>query len=300
MPVEPNRAVVENDDMASWREELSLRLVRAFCLVFAVSVVILWITVRGDFARWFMTCLALTATVLLAVPAFTGRPSGKLRAWFLVAPTTAASITSFALVGFLSAAGVILTTTLMLAGLLLGRRVMLWLAVASALVISGIAWGMVSSALKLPDPLDVSMRSPLAWARTMTISFLAIGLFGTMMLAVIRRMESSLLRARSETLRREQAERERAEAQIGALEAKQLETIGRLAAGVAHDFNNNLTAIMGCAELLKLELPSMSSGQNLANDILQASQRAADHASAAGLFAQGADATCADGRAPTD
>jgi signal transduction histidine kinase len=93
---------------------------------------------------------------------------------------------------------------------------------------------------------------------------------------VVTRTEQSLARAQKETLRREEAERERAEAEIVALEARQLETIGRLAAGVAHDFNNNLTAIIGAADLLALELPRDHPGREMTDSIMQASQRSAE------------------------
>ena len=47
--------------------------------------------------------------------------------------------------------------------------------------------------------------------------------------------------------RREQENRERLEAQV--LQMQKMDSIGRLAGGVAHDFNNMLTAILGSAEL---------------------------------------------------
>jgi len=108
------------------------------------------------------------------------------------------------------------------------------------------------------------------------VTFLAISLFGGMMVALVTRMDRSLRLARQETLRREQAERARAEAELQAVESKQLEMVGRLAAGVAHDFNNNLTAIMGSAELLKLELPEEANTRELSDSILLASQRLAE------------------------
>jgi len=58
------------------------------------------------------------------------------------------------------------------------------------------------------------------------VTFFAIILFGWLLVALVQRMERALLLARRETLRREQAERERADAELMALES---EMVGRLA-----------------------------------------------------------------------
>jgi two-component system cell cycle sensor histidine kinase/response regulator CckA len=60
------------------------------------------------------------------------------------------------------------------------------------------------------------------------------------------------------------------------LQAQKLESIGRLAGGVAHDFNNLLTAIIGNAGLMQMSLkPGDPQGEYI-DQILAASNRAAD------------------------
>ena len=59
-------------------------------------------------------------------------------------------------------------------------------------------------------------------------------------------------------------------------EAQKLESIGLLAGGVAHDFNNLLTGILGNASLVLDELPASSRLRPLVENVLLASERAAD------------------------
>jgi PAS domain S-box-containing protein len=61
-----------------------------------------------------------------------------------------------------------------------------------------------------------------------------------------------------------------------AAEARRLEAVGVLAGGIAHEFNNLLTTILGHAELAAMELPDPSPGRSHLGPIREASERAAD------------------------
>jgi PAS domain S-box-containing protein len=59
-------------------------------------------------------------------------------------------------------------------------------------------------------------------------------------------------------------------------EAQKLESIGLLAGGVAHDFNNLLTGILGNTSLVLEELPANSRLRPMLENVMLASERAAD------------------------
>src|SRR5262249_41053630 len=69
-------------------------------------------------------------------------------------------------------------------------------------------------------------------------------------------------------------ERRRLEEQLR--HAQKLESLGLLAGGVAHDFNNLLTGILGNASLVMEMLDDRPELRGMLNDIIHASERAAD------------------------
>ncbi|MDD3584743.1 MAG: ATP-binding protein [Kiritimatiellae bacterium] len=77
------------------------------------------------------------------------------------------------------------------------------------------------------------------------------------------------------TARRLAAERE-TELMAQAHQTQRLEALGRMAGGVAHDFNNALTVIIGNAEWLQDSVKTTEDHQKSIEAILQASHRAAD------------------------
>jgi signal transduction histidine kinase len=72
---------------------------------------------------------------------------------------------------------------------------------------------------------------------------------------------------------REEARRVRLESELA--DARRLEAIGRLAGGVAHDFNNVLTVIIGNTELALHGLPPATPAEERLREVLEASRRAA-------------------------
>ena len=73
--------------------------------------------------------------------------------------------------------------------------------------------------------------------------------------------------------RRAQDEQRRLERQLA--ESQKMEAIGKLAGGVAHDFNNMLTAILGYASMIYEDAPSQSPIQGQALQIRKAAESAA-------------------------
>ena len=73
---------------------------------------------------------------------------------------------------------------------------------------------------------------------------------------------------------RDVEERRRLERQL--THAQKMEAIGRLAGGVAHDFNNIMTAVMGHAQIASESLPADAPARDDLNQILRAANRASE------------------------
>jgi len=68
---------------------------------------------------------------------------------------------------------------------------------------------------------------------------------------------------------------ERKKLEVHLLQSQKLETVGKLAGGIAHEFNSILTAIIGHSDLLLSDLPKGSSFAKNAGEINRAASRAA-------------------------
>ena len=75
---------------------------------------------------------------------------------------------------------------------------------------------------------------------------------------------------------RKHAEKEKALLESRLIQSQKMEAIGTLAGGVAHDFNNILTALMGYASLLQAKMEESDPKRTYVKQILTLSERAAE------------------------
>ena len=90
---------------------------------------------------------------------------------------------------------------------------------------------------------------------------------------VARREEGGYIAVIRDLTDRKAEERERNQLQQQLHRVEKMDAVGRLAGGVAHDFNNILAAILGFSSLLELDLEDRPEQRSMAQQILTAAER---------------------------
>lgn len=148
----------------------------------------------------------------------------------------------------------------LLARFFMGARAGMALITAVLAVHVGAAWALAGGTLSPPDPATHAFGDPAVWIRigiVLALVLFALDLvFGRLVAAYEQALirEADTRRWHQEALEaRRVAEAERTRAIVAAEAAQHMETVGRMAGGVAHDVNNALTVIQGNLELLDEE-----------------------------------------------
>ena len=107
----------------------------------------------------------------------------------------------------------------------------------------------------------------------------AVGMGGSVKAVPIEREDeigdlASAFNNMTKSLQKKEAEKEQLEEHLR--HAQKMEAIGTLAGGVAHDFNNILTAIMGYGTLLNMQIDEDSPLKNKVKQILASAEKAAN------------------------
>ncbi len=270
-----------NDTSDSWRETLLDRIRYAFLGVwfFGAFMATFWTRSRG--------VLVLSIVMMLVIPLIhfslaPGRFPYLFRARLAIGCLTMASIAGYFLVGLNPGPIAVAAFAVVVAALLLGRRETTWLLalfVAPPLGIAAAIWAGVWAG---PNPAESNVSDPAIWLRSTALSTISlVGIAYSVFFVVntvegmLQRRTQALKRLKDEESLRRAAERAQRDAETIANQAQRLESVGRLGAGVAHDFNNALLVIQGWNDLIRRSDSDQELRSQGAEAIHQASAQAA-------------------------
>lgn len=236
-------------DAPAWREQLLLTVTHWSALfggVIAIGVIIRAIFFKfadvsdPSFIAMFTGYGAIVAMRLLP------RLPYRVRALTMSAASFVAAGGAIDVRGLAAAPVLLLGFGVLIAALFVGRAGMI-----GSLVLAGAIVAIFG------EPEPAANFNP--WSSAIDVVCVA-GVMTILVHFVVRRLEGSLedssqalQRLQAEQALRERAQDELTRAQAALLHTQKLDAVGRLAGGVAHDFNNTLQVVLGWTELLRSE-----------------------------------------------
>ena len=146
---------------------------------------------------------------------------------------------------------------------------MTFLAILWLVVGASVGWYVPVPALRVPFDLPFDFFSLVSMTILLVIAALEVDLLSSS-------MHKGLAQARHEIKERRKAEEQRAKLSGQLAQAQKMESVGRLAGGVAHDFNNMLGVIFGNAEMALQQVGTDHPARDALEEIRKAADRSAD------------------------
>ena len=206
----------------------------------------------------------------------------SVRASFLLGAAVLAGLLSLLAWGLIGMYSVYLMAAVFLGVIFLGIKGGVVIAAMIVTAQVGIAFLACRGVIVYEVDFNTFALAPSSW----TLSIGHVSVFAVLLILSFGAMERALshtieslegrthdLERTSSAMREEMEERRRLEDQL--LQAQKMEAVGRLAGGVAHDFNNHLMVILNMSELLKTELGGDGSARQSIEMIQEAAERSA-------------------------
>ncbi len=223
----------------------------------------IWAAVGAVRYRHWTSLVAVLGFALSSIAcAFTpGHPRG--RAWWTMINFAILVWVTTPLAGMHGGAGALAVGVAVIAGLMFPTREAV---VLPAILVGGLLlWGVLLAAGAIARPPRVSSDAGETGLALRSIA-VTVGVTSVTVLAIsylVQKLTRTLFEAERSLQRRREAEAE-------LIRAQKLETLGRVAGGVAHDVNNNLTVMLAGAELIERAEQADDRVRQLAASILDA------------------------------